>query len=218
MKGMFIKDLCIMKLQARFFVIIVLLAVLLAANGSGVSFFLSYVMFVFSIFTLSTISYDEMDNGMTYLFTLPVTRKKYVLEKYVFGIFMMGLSVVISFLLIPAGLMIRKETMNLPELLLTASVTVGIVLLFLALTFPVQFKFGAEKGRIMMFILFAVIILAIAGVEKILEMNGMNLEQNLNFLENVGTGVATAIPVFAGLLLYGISIFVSVRILEKKEY
>lgn len=218
MKGMFIKDLCIMKQQVRFFVLIVFLAVLLAANGPGVSVFLSYIMFVFSIFTLSTISYDEADNGMTYLLTLPVTRKQYVLEKYVFGIFLIGCSAVISFLLIPTGLMFRKETLNLQELIFTASVTVGIVLVFLAMTFPVQFKFGAEKGRIMMFIVFAVIMLAVAGVEKLMKMNGTDLEQSLNGLINAEFGMAAVIPVVLGLLLYGASVPVSVRILEKKEY
>ncbi len=218
MKGMFIKDLCIMKLQVRFFILIVILAVMLAANGSGASFFLSYVMFVFSIFTITTISYDEMDNGMMYLLTLPVTRKQYVLEKYLFGIFMIGLSAVISLLLMPAGLMIQKAELNMTELLLVTAMTTGIVLVFLAMAFPVQFKFGSEKGRIMMFILFAVIVLVMVGAEKILGMYGIDLEAGLNQLENVGAGVAAAIPLIFGLLAYGISVMVSLRILEKKEY
>ena len=34
---------------------------------------------------MSSISYDEFDNGNAFLFSLPITRKDYVLEKYIFG-------------------------------------------------------------------------------------------------------------------------------------
>ena len=42
-----------------------------------------YVTFIFTLFTVSTISYDEYDNGYPFLFTLPITRRQYVNEKYV---------------------------------------------------------------------------------------------------------------------------------------
>ena len=40
---------------------------------------------VTAIFAITTISYDEFDNGLAFLMTLPVTRKQYVAEKYLLG-------------------------------------------------------------------------------------------------------------------------------------
>lgn len=35
---------------------------------------------------MSTISYDEFDNGNAFLFSMPITRKSYTVEKYAFGL------------------------------------------------------------------------------------------------------------------------------------
>ena len=40
---------------------------------------------ILSIFSITSITYDEYDNGMPFLFTLPITRREYVRVKYVFG-------------------------------------------------------------------------------------------------------------------------------------
>lgn len=49
-----------------------------------------------SMFSLSTISYDEFDNGNAFLFSLPITRKGYVIEKYIFGIMLGVISLILS--------------------------------------------------------------------------------------------------------------------------
>ena len=71
-----------MKLQKNFFLLIVVIAVSMIAFTDDVTFPLGFLTFVISLFTLSTISYDEFDNGNAFLFTLPITRTNYVVEKY----------------------------------------------------------------------------------------------------------------------------------------
>ena len=48
------------------------------------SFVVGWVTMIAVITALGTISYDEYDNCMPFLMTLPVTRKGYALEKYLF--------------------------------------------------------------------------------------------------------------------------------------
>ena len=88
MKGLLIKDFSLLKNQKNFFILVFVMAGFLTiANGaesSPATFVLPYVGFVSSFFVLSTISYDEYDNGNAFLFTLPFERKVYVVEKYVF--------------------------------------------------------------------------------------------------------------------------------------
>ena len=86
MKGLLVKDFCIMKLQKTFFIMIFVMALVFAWSFKNPSYMVSFLTFISSIFVLTTISYDEFDNGYTFLFTLPVSRRIYVLEKYVFGL------------------------------------------------------------------------------------------------------------------------------------
>lgn len=216
MKGLFLKDLCILKLQARFFMMLLMIAVIIVATGSEVTFLMSYLMFVFAIFTLSTMAYDDLDNGMNYLLTLPVTRGQYVLSKYIFGLFMIGLAGVASAIVILIVLSMNAEVVNMQEIIFTCAVIVGIVLLFLGVTFPIHFKYGAEKGKIVMFIVFAIIVMPFAAIEKLLEDKGIALEQLLSVDLRVETVIMAIVGI--GVIVYGLSILISKKIMENKEF
>ena len=76
MKGLFVKDIELMKQQKQFFIMVVVMGVILNLAGSvSVSFAAGYFTIVTAIFAITTISYDEFDNGLAFLMTLPVTRK-----------------------------------------------------------------------------------------------------------------------------------------------
>ena len=78
MKGLLIKDLRLMAAQKKFFLSLVLVTVLLVIMAQDTSFIICYMSFIGAQFSLSTISYDEFDNGNAFLFSLPITRKGYV--------------------------------------------------------------------------------------------------------------------------------------------
>ncbi len=62
MKGLLIKDLLLLKNQQRFFLLFFLMSAgMLLADFNSV-FVINYVTMIFSLFTLSSISYDEFDN------------------------------------------------------------------------------------------------------------------------------------------------------------
>lgn len=216
MKGLLIKDICLLKMQIRFFVIIIFVAAMLGSTNKDVSFIMSYLTFVFSFFTISTISYDDMDNGMTFLLTLPVTKSQYVQSKYIFGILMILVSGILSLIMIPVCMMINPVPVNLEEVIFSCVVTVGSILLFLSVIFPLQFKFGAEKGRIVMFIILAIIVTVCYGAAKLLEIQGIDLSKLLDERVNVYTAMAAATG--AGIVCYLISMGISVGIIKKKEY
>ena len=92
MKGLLIKDFKLLQGQKNFFITIIAIAGIMAIFMEDASFIIGYMTFVGSLFTLSTISYDEFDNGNAFLFSLPITRKDYILEKYGFGLIVGGIS------------------------------------------------------------------------------------------------------------------------------
>ena len=59
MKGLLIKDLRLMKVQKNFFFIFIVIAIGMGAFSYNISFMVGFLSFVLSLFTLSTISYDE---------------------------------------------------------------------------------------------------------------------------------------------------------------
>ena len=81
---MLTKDFRILAGQKRYFTIIILIALIFLCSGQPAQIIVGYCTMFGMLFTVNTISYDEFDHGYLFLFTLPVTRKDYVLEKYVF--------------------------------------------------------------------------------------------------------------------------------------
>lgn len=86
MKGLLVKDFKILKLQKNTLFLFLFIAIWLTAFSDNASFIIGYFTFVFSLFSLSSISYDEFDNGNAFLFSLPITRIDYVIEKYYFAL------------------------------------------------------------------------------------------------------------------------------------
>ena len=84
MKGLLTKDFRILAGQKRYFTIVILIALIFLCSGQPAQIIVGYCTMFGMLFTVNTISYDEFDHGYLFLFTLPVTRKDYVLEKYVF--------------------------------------------------------------------------------------------------------------------------------------
>lgn len=106
--------------QKSYFLFIVTLGIIISFTLGSATFVVGYIILVFGLFALNTISYDEMDNGYAFLFTLPISRADYVKEKYVYGI-LSGNEVTIA-LSILGGLTV------------TLRVLVAFVVIFLMLT------------------------------------------------------------------------------------
>ena len=83
MRGLLQKDLCLLVQRSRILLVMIGVGILMGFSADG-SFVIGYLTMLCAILAISTISYDEFDNGNAFLFTLPISRKSYVVEKYVF--------------------------------------------------------------------------------------------------------------------------------------
>ena len=87
MRGLLRKDLELARLNIKIWGVLFFIGVIYLFRGKsmdGGSFFTAYMMFVSIGLSAGTISYDTSDHGMQFLLTLPVTRREYVKEKYLF--------------------------------------------------------------------------------------------------------------------------------------
>ena len=140
MKGLLIKDFKLMKGQRNFLLMIIAISIGSAFAMEDLTFLVGYMTALCSMFTLSSISYDEFENGNAFLFSLPITRKSYVAEKYTFALIVSGVSWVFSTVIatIAGG--------GNADVIMAALLIFAVLLLFLAIMLPVQLKFGGEKG------------------------------------------------------------------------
>lgn len=217
MKGLLIKDWKLIKAQRNVLLLIMAVAVFMTVRSDNQIFGIGYLTFIGALFTLSTISYDEADNGNAFLFAMPVSRKGYVTEKYVFGLLLGGSAWLFGTLLTIAVVMIRDAAL-LPDMMRMALLLWPLLFGLLAVMFPFQLKFGGEKGRIMIVAVIGLICLAAFAVEKAAEMFHIDLAGLQKYLPDMGRDMMTALAVGAGLVVLYVSYRISVSIMNKKEF
>lgn len=218
MKGLLIKDIRLMANQKQFFLALGGMCVLFLAIYDDPTFTISYMMIMFSIFTVSTISYDGFDNGNAYLFTLPISRKGYVLEKYVFGILTILSSMIIAVLLSLATTVIKHFSFAPDEWLAVTLVSTLFVTTVLAVAIPVQFKFGAERSRMVMVAVMLVIFLFIYLLAKYSSGMGVDIDTLIGNVMKLAKISIVLVVLAACAAIYAISCAVSMKIMEGKEF
>lgn len=221
MKGLLIKDMRLLMNQGktRFLMLVAVSLILSVMGAASPSFVVSYITIIFSFFTASTISYDEYDNCYLFLMTLPVTRKGYVNEKFLFGF----LSTIAAWIVgMAAGtiLLLREgKEIHAWNWIGECAMYILVAWIFLSVMLPVRLKFEAEKAKyVNMILLVACILLVFAGSQLISYLPKTVIQSGASFLTGLGNGgllllsaVITAAAVTAS--------YVSARhIMERKQF
>lgn len=217
MKGLLIKDFKLLKNQKQFFIVIGLITLMFMVTNDNPYFTITYATMMFSMFTMSTISYDEYDNGAAYLFSLPISRKGYVGEKYVFGVLTSLLAWLIVTVLNFVFVIVRKLEIEPQELGVVSVVALVVAGMVLAISIPLQLKFGAEKSRMAFFAVFALAFVVAFIFVKVMERTSVNFTAILEKLDQASFGSMTAILLLIGAVMLGISALISMRVMDRKE-
>ena len=217
MWGLLIKDIQIALKNKRIFLVwFGVTLIFLFANNDPV-FGISYSLFLMVIMLVGTISYDDFDNGMGFLMTLPITRKTYVMEKYVLVFLGTLVTGAITLVISMAYLLLHPEVMGMGDLVLTFVMLYAVMGIMASIYLPFQLKYGAEKGRLVLIVAAAIIFLGVFLVRKIkvAAEQAANIGAMLNALSPVSLMVLMIGVMVVALLL---SIKISIGIVEKEEY
>ncbi len=218
MKGLLIKDIKLMKNQKQFFVVMILMGLLFMFAYSDPFFSVSYLTIMLSMFCITTLSYDEFDNGGAYLFTLPFSRKDYVKEKYLFGFLLMLAGWAAVAALAVAACNIRGIAYELGDLGIVSLVSITLSICFLSLALPIEIKLGVEKGRIGLTIVIAAFFLCFYFLVKMSEDRGADLMGLADRIAALKTPVLLAGVFVLWTAVAGVSMLLSIRFINKKEY
>ncbi len=222
MKGLLIKDFRFTMQQAKMFIIILFMFVIFffSQGADSATFIISYTALMGGMFVLTTISYDEYDHGITFLLTLPIARKDYVKEKYVFGILgilgLWGLSTA-------AYLILGFDEFK--EMLCIALLVLAVILAFEMIMIPIQLKFGGDKGRMALIgivVAAMLLLLVVKSVANQLINYSAEMETLIYGIVNVMSSVSpwligVAIAAILVIETY-ISYRISVKVIENREY
>lgn len=221
-KGLLKKDLYNLASYKTTLIIVVLFCGI-AIIGTDAIYWGSVVIgIIVGMISLSTFSYDEMSKSNKYILTLPVTRKEIVLEKYVLAIGATILGGILGFIvtLLVGNVMnyLRPDNLidiNIETLLATSVGGMFGISLIQSIQIPSIFKWGAEKGRIQMFIVLFVLVIigAIAGF--LLKQAGLSVD--IEKLENILNNFGLVALILLSCLMYFISYKISYKIYKNKE-
>ena len=221
MKGLLIKDIRLMRNQGGLRLAMLILVALFLGVLSDVapSFVVAYITIFLSIFVASTISYDEFDNGYLFLMTLPVTRKKYVDEKYIFGIIISVFAWCVGMAAGTALMIAQGAKTGAGEWIGGNLMYICIAWVFMSIMTPLRLRFDSEKARYANIFMFALIAAAAYGVSRISQYVPENILGKVSgFFSSLGDNGILALCAGIAVAALLVSYICSQRIMAKKEF
>ena len=217
MLGLMEKDLRLTLARKQTLFIFLAMALVMGLSMEG-AFLVGYLTMLATIVAVGTTSYDEFDNGFAFLMTLPFDRKTYVREKYLFCLLMAAAAWCFGAFFYGVGAGLRYSAVSLMDELPMLLAIIPVMHLSAAIMIPLQLKYGSEKSRIVLFVLFGITAILITGGKKVFGGSGKSLAGLAEILDALSpTVVLLLLTVICSLAAYA-SYRWSIRIMEKKEF
>lgn len=219
MKGLLWKDLYNLSGQLRMYIVFPIMGLFLSYTNKD----LEFMSFLFAMLIISTLissfAYDDMADFNTYALAFPIRKLDMVLSKYVLSLIMLVVSIVLYMVMVVLLTLLFGADyfggVDYVQSFIFIVATVCSLEVVCCILMPLLFKYGSEKGRIMLFAFFMAIaaggfiLNAIFGTEGLLTF--------MSFLDGMGIYVIAVLAIVLVLFIAG-SIYVSNRILMKKEF
>lgn len=217
MRGLLEKDFRLTLTRKQTLLIFFVMAIIMSMSMDG-SFLIGYLTMLASIVALGTISYDEFENGFPFLMTLPFDRKTYVREKYVFCFLMAAAAWCVGAVMYCVTSMIRHNVAN-PVSELSMLITIlPVMYVSVSILIPLQLKYGQEKSRTVLFIIFGIIAVIIFGANSLFKGKANPFASLASDLSSMPRAtVVLAITAICALAVF-ISYLFSTRVMENKEF
>ena len=226
MKGLMVKDLRLLFSQKKTWITYILLCLMMGFSMQG-AFIVGYTVMLAGVIGISTISYDQADNGMPFLFTLPTDREGYVREKYLLCLLMEAAGAVLGLAVCEITSLIKNGSAVPMDDIRSAIIVIPVMICLVSFMTPINLKYGAEKARLVMMIAYGIVGAVLAAGLVLLQDILPNADHSFwvkvkVFLdETLGGTYFWTIPVVLTVLALGImylSYRISVKIMTNKEF
>lgn len=155
--GLIRKDFILLSQSFRFIGITMAFLILFFWISGSAGAILMVPMMMAMLLSISAFSYDKQSKWDQYLTVLPVDAQTIVASRYIFALLTWAGSMLVAFLFVLL-VRLRSATMQVPAVELLGFLELTIigfaVLLALAVSLPLIYRFGAEKGRLILLMVF----------------------------------------------------------------
>ena len=222
MKALLKKDLYNLATYKASLIIIILFCGIAIIGTDAINIAPAIICGIVGMISLSTFSYDEMSKSNRYILTLPTNRKELVREKYilVIGATVLGgiLGMILTIIVVNIMNYLRTENIINLDYQSLIIVTIGgiFAISFLqSVQIPSIYKWGAEKGRIQMFILVLIIVAILGGMYFLI--NKANINIDMEMINNFITKFGIMLLIISTIVMYFISYKIAYKIYKNKE-
>lgn len=207
MKGLLLKDLYMMTKYCRLYLPLMVIFLVMSFFDGDNLFLAFYPCIICGMIPINLLGYDERSRWLQYSETMPYTREQIVRGKYLIGlgaqtVMMLITGIVQAVRMSVSGTFVFGDYMTLMMLMLL------MALLSSSISLPFMFKLGVEKGRLAFFVMVGVVSAAGVLATKAFA-NGVQA--------NVQFNAALPLVVLAGIGVYALSWYLSVRFYKKRE-
>jgi len=220
MWNLLIKDFVVQKTNIKFILIYALVGNLLFASSGGGAYIMIPMMISY-VYLLGGLAHDDKNNSEFLLNSLPVSRDSIVYAKYLSVIIFSAIAIVLTMggIFIMSSIGVGKMTGNMG-----IEDIVGFlfgIMIFMAISFPLYFKYGYAKLRYLnvgIFMLFLIGPIIIKFLKDNINLNNsfmLSMRAKLLSLSDTQIGV---IIICMALLIYLLSLVISLNIYKKKEF
>lgn len=204
MKGLLLKDFLNLKGFGRILLVIVVLYAAVAVISGDISFITSLLMVFCAMLPMTSIALDDQANWGAYAQCLPVSRRQVVLSKYL--MVLITVLAAFAFSLVMALLASIRGTVDWGGLLASFLSMACAIVLMAGVSMPAIYKFGVEKARLIIMIVFML------GIMPFIMTSG-----GVGLLDSIPDFVYAILPVVV-CAVYAGSYFLSLRIYSQKEF
>lgn len=201
MMSLVYKDFMNLKVQAKLYLLIIAVWTVVAGIERNSSF-LGGVLSIFSILiAITSCAYDERAGWDKYALTMPIGKRELVLSKYVVSFLILGAG-----MLVFTGLNVYLQT-EPTEFLGQIGIFVALGILVADIVLPIIFRFGTEKGRTFLMLIF--LVPAVLG----LVLGEMEIPVNITLSEME----LCAFMLGVAILLLPLSVWMSFRMYGRRD-
>lgn len=214
MCGLLLYDILAIRRLLKTYGIVLLFYIALGIWSGAVSNFgLFFVLFATTV-PLTLFANRERAHWDLYANVMPISRKYLVFESYIFSWILLVFAMVCNFLMIIVDTFLGQlqSWSDMVAQLQVLIVVLSFGFLYISVFLPVLFKFGSEKGRIVMLLFYAIPILVYMIISK-----KIDLFEIIQSAENMTLLSFYVLLLVTTIVTNIISIIVSISVYEKKD-
>lgn len=220
MYNLILKDLLLSKKVIPFAAIYVFLMIILFKENFGTNgAFASGIVAVAYMLANRSLAYDDINKSDIVLLSLPISRNKIVLAKYL-SIFVYGLIGALAYLI---GIII-VYLINLPvssyavtiEAVIGSIVALGILF---SIIFPITFKYGYIKSKFLVMVIFLVVFFGTPYMLSLVNISSLDSVNTIRaYVSTLSDQVISILLLLITFLIVTVSYNFSVKIYKSREF